>query len=72
MTERCPSQPNPRSSFRRPLQVAQPDFEAARDYWLRWIALSARQHKEIAAGIALVVVLVIAGSIVAIRRRRAA
>jgi len=50
----------------------EPDFEAARDYWLRWIALSVRQNKLVAAGIALVVVLLIAGSIVAIRRRRAA
>jgi hypothetical protein len=48
----------------------QPDFSAARNYWIRWIVLSVRQNKEFAAGAALVIVLLIAGSVLAIRRRR--
>lgn len=49
-----------------------PDFDAARDYWPKRILRLTRQHTALAVGVGLAVVLLVAGSIVAIRRRRAA
>ncbi len=49
----------------------QPNFETARDYWWRSTVRWLRWHKAEALGGALAIVLVVAGSIFAIRRRRA-
>jgi hypothetical protein len=48
-----------------------PNFETARHYWLRWLALSASSPKGVAIGAAIMVVLVVAGSLLLVRRRRA-
>jgi len=47
-----------------------PDFDAARDYWPKRIAHLAQRHAGLATAAALGVVLLLAGSIVAIRRHR--
>ena len=46
-----------------------PDFDAARHYWPKWAAREAQRHPALAAA-GLAVVLLVAGSAVAIRRRR--
>ncbi|HEY4166699.1 MAG TPA: hypothetical protein VGM96_07975 [Reyranella sp.] len=47
-----------------------PDFDGARHYWPKWVGREAQRHPALAAVAGLAVVLLIAGSIVAIRRRR--
>jgi hypothetical protein len=47
-----------------------PDFDGARDYWPKRIVQEARRHPAFAAVAGLAIALLIAGSVVAIRRRR--
>jgi tetratricopeptide (TPR) repeat protein len=47
-----------------------PDFDAARDYWPKRIVRLAQRHTSLAAGAALGIALLLAGSVFAIRRRR--
>jgi tetratricopeptide (TPR) repeat protein len=47
-----------------------PDFDAARDYWPKRALHLAKRYPLPAAGVAAVLALLIAGSVVAIRRRR--
>ena len=47
-----------------------PDFDGARHYWPKWIVREAQRHPALAAVAALAIALLIAGSVVAIRRRR--
>lgn len=49
-----------------------PDFDGARHYWPKWAVREAQRHPALAAVAGLAVVLLIAGSVFAIRRRRAA
>jgi len=49
-----------------------PDFDGARHYWPKWAVREAQRHPALAAVAGLAVALLIAGSVVAIRRRRAA
>jgi tetratricopeptide (TPR) repeat protein len=48
-----------------------PDFDGARDYWPKRIVREAQRHPALAAAAGLAIALLIAGSVVAIRRRRA-
>jgi tetratricopeptide (TPR) repeat protein len=48
-----------------------PDFDAARDYWPKRVMRLVKRYPAPAAGVAAVLLLLIAGSVVAIRRRRA-
>jgi tetratricopeptide (TPR) repeat protein len=50
----------------------EPDFEAARYYWPKRIVRLAQRYPAPAAGAGLAIVLIIAGAVFAIRRRRAA
>jgi tetratricopeptide (TPR) repeat protein len=52
-------------------ECPQPNFTAARDYWLHWTMRWTRSHKTDVLGSALAVALLLAGSLFAIRRRRA-
>ncbi|HLG45398.1 MAG TPA: hypothetical protein VKY24_04080 [Reyranella sp.] len=47
-----------------------PDFEGARHYWPKRILQEARRHPALAAVAGLTIILLIAGSVVAIRRRQ--
>jgi hypothetical protein len=47
-----------------------PDFDGARHYWPKWAVREAQRHPALAAVAGLAVALLIAGSVVAIRRRR--
>jgi hypothetical protein len=51
-------------------ECPEPNFEAARDYWPKRIVRLAQRHASLAAAATLGLALLIAGSIVAIRRRR--
>jgi tetratricopeptide (TPR) repeat protein len=47
-----------------------PDFDGARHYWPKWVVREAQRHPALAAAAGVAIALLIAGSVVAIRRRR--
>jgi tetratricopeptide (TPR) repeat protein len=50
----------------------EPDFDAARDHWPKRIMRVAQRHSALAAAAGIALVLVVAGAVFAVRRRRAA